>query len=129
MLLTRRSEGRLYPIQVDRQSINKFSPSVALMGVRTTLNVWHARLGHTSSHITKNVVHTFDLPVSSSSNLNSICQFCQIGKSKQFPFSDSSRATLSPLDLIHSNIWVSPIVSSEVHRYYVLFIGDYSSFT
>ena len=34
-LVTSKSEGRLYFIQVDRQSINKFRPSVALMGVHT----------------------------------------------------------------------------------------------
>ena len=34
-LVTSKSEGGLYFIQVDRQSINKFRPSVALMGVHT----------------------------------------------------------------------------------------------
>ena len=50
-------------------------------------------------------------------------------KAKQFPFSDSSCVTLSPLDIIHSDVCVSPIVSSKGHRYYVLFIDDYSRFT
>ena len=93
-LLTSRSKEGLYPIQIDRESINIFCPSVALMGFRTTLD----------SHITKIFMKTFDLPISSSSNFNYICQFFQMGKAKQLPFSDSSRVTLSPLGLIHSDV-------------------------
>ena len=128
-LLTGRSEGGLYPIHADQQSINRIRSSAALMSVRTTLDVWHARLGHPSSKVTKSIVKSFALPVFGSSDLNSVCQPCLMGKSKQLPFEDSSRVVLSVLDLIHSDVWVSPIVSCEGHRYYVIFIDDYSRFT
>lgn len=52
-----------------------------------------------------------------------------MGKAKQLPFNKSSRVMLSSLDLIHLDVWVSPIVSFGGHRYYVLFMDDYSRFT
>ena len=128
-LLTGKSEGGLYPIQIDRKIIDSFHKKMAFIGVRTTPAIWHARLGHPSSHITNHIIKFFDLPVSGSYNLNSVCQFCLMGKAKQLPFGDSTRVVLSPLGLVHSDVWVSPVVSNEGHRYYVLFIDDFSRFT
>jgi len=31
-------------------------------------------------------------------------------------------------DIIHSDLWMSPVLSSFGHRYYVLFVDDYSKF-
>lgn len=33
-----------------------------------------------------------------------------------------------PFDIIHSDIWTSPILSSMGHQYYVLFLDDYSNY-
>jgi transposase InsO family protein len=58
-----------------------------------------------------------------------VCKACQLGKSKQLPFVESTRCTLGPLELIHSNLWTSPIPSTSGCKYYVLFVDDYSRFT
>lgn len=52
-----------------------------------------------------------------------------MGKSQPLPFGESGRVTLCPLELVHSDVWVSPIMSNEGHRYYVLFVDDFSHFT
>ena len=36
--------------------------------------------------------------------------------------------TIFPFDIIHSDLWTSPIISSSGHCYYVLFLDDYSKF-
>ena len=36
--------------------------------------------------------------------------------------------TIFPFDIIHSDLWTSPIISSSSHYYYLLFLDDYSKF-
>jgi histone deacetylase 1/2 len=36
--------------------------------------------------------------------------------------------TFMPFDIIHSDLWTSPVLSSSGHRYYVLFLDDYSKY-
>ena len=125
-LLTGKSEGRLYPIQINQQAINSLPTKIALLGVRTSSSVWHAKLGHTSSHITNHVLKSFKLPISGPFEIKYVCQFCLMGKAKQLPFGDSMRVVLSLLSLIHSDVWVSPVTSNEGYKYYVLFIDYYA---
>jgi len=33
-----------------------------------------------------------------------------------------------PFDIIHNDIWTSPILTLMGHRYYVLFLDDYSNY-
>lgn len=33
-----------------------------------------------------------------------------------------------PFDIVHNDLWTSPILSSEGHRYYVLLLDDYTKF-
>jgi transposase InsO family protein len=58
-----------------------------------------------------------------------ICESCQLGKSKQLPFVESTRCTFAPLELIHSDVWISPIPSLSGCKYYAIFVDDYSRFT
>lgn len=46
----------------------------------------------------------------------------------ELPFYASNSVTLMPFDIIHSDLWTSPVLSSSGHRYYVLFIDNYSNF-
>ena len=128
-LLEGLSEGGLYPIHLKKHLVNKFRACVALFGVKTSLDVWHARLGHPSSQITKRVVSTFQLPMAGSLNIDHVCSHCQLGKIRQLSFLDSTRVSTCPLELIHSDVWVSPVVSRDGSQYYVIFIDDYSRFT
>jgi hypothetical protein len=33
-----------------------------------------------------------------------------------------------PFDIVHSDVWTSPALSSGGHRYYVLFLDDFTDF-
>ena len=48
-LLEGLSEGGLYPIHINKKFVNKCHAHVTLFGVKTSLDVWHARLSHPSS--------------------------------------------------------------------------------
>jgi hypothetical protein len=128
-LLDGQSEGGLYPIHLNKYVVNKCRAHIALFGVKTSLDVWHARVGHPSSQVTKRVISNFQLPVAGSLSIDHICSHCQMGKTTKLSFSNSTRILCWPFELIHSDVWVSPIVSHCGCQYYVIFIDDYSRFT
>ena len=102
----------------------------AFLGIRTTSLVWHFRLGHPSFEIVNQVVKEQSLPVSSYNfNKCTSCASCQLGKSERQPFHASTHVSLQPLELIHSDIWTSPVQSVSGFKYYVVFIDDWSRFT
>jgi transposase InsO family protein len=74
--------------------------------------------------INKNV-----LPIFGPKGTESLCEPCQLGKSKQLPFSASTRISTCPLDLIHTDVWSCSIKYNSGCHYYVLFIDDFSRFS
>jgi hypothetical protein len=91
--------------------------------------VWHQRLVHPSFSIFQNLLKNQQLPLTGSVDKTKICSSCQLGKSKQQPFFESTRVSTGPLELIHSDVWTSPISSLSGCKFYVLFIDDYFRFT
>lgn len=49
-------------------------------------------------------------------------------KQVRLSFLVSNSDTLMPFDIMHSDVWTSPILSSAGHKYYVLFLDDYTNF-
>jgi hypothetical protein len=96
----------------------------AFLGVSAPPNIWHSRLGHPSMSILNKLLQQSLLPCNGPSKINKLCDSCQIAKSKKLPFSDSHRISTHPLELIHSDVWTSPILSLGGCKYYVIFI-DY----
>ena len=58
-----------------------------------------------------------------------VCHSCQVGKSKNLPFSFSTCISTKALQLIHTDVWTSPIQSVSSCKYHVVFIDDFSRFT
>jgi hypothetical protein len=105
------------------------SSPAAFMGIRTTLDGWHSRLGHPSLRIVRQVVSKNNLAVLQSSP-GSVCHACQLGKSHRLPFCLSPSVSTSPLELIFSDVWgPSPFLSVNGNKYYVCFVDDFSKFT
>jgi transposase InsO family protein len=128
VLLQGPSENGLYPIPLHHTSLNKWKGFTAYLGVKTTDTVWHQRLGHPSLSILQHLLKNQHLPLTGSVDKTKICPSCQLGKSKQQPFFESTRVSTGPLDLIHSDVWTSPVTSLSGYKYYVIFIDDYSRF-
>ena len=58
-----------------------------------------------------------------------LCPFyftsCNINKSRKLPFAKSSITSSSPLDVIFSDVWTSPISSSNDFHYYIIFVDHF----
>ena len=90
---------------------------------------WHSRLGHPAIPIVGRVLSSNYLSFSSDQSSESVCDSCQMAKSRQLTYSKSNKVLSAPLDLVFSDVWGSAPISVGQHIYYVSFIDDYSKYT
>jgi hypothetical protein len=89
---------------------------------------WHSCLGHPSLQIVQRVLIRNNLPVSSESVNNEVCDACQQGKAHQLQYPLSSTVSTVSLELVFSDIWGHAPESIGRKKYYVSFIDDFSKF-
>jgi hypothetical protein len=56
------------------------------------------------------------------------CHACQLGKHVRLPFSSSSSFSYFPFQLLHSDVWTSPVPSISGYKFYLVIIDDYSHY-
>jgi histone deacetylase 1/2 len=120
------SQGDLYPIIVPHSTNKVTHPSTF---ATLSSSIWHNRLGHPGNHILSFLKKNKLIECNNSSQLHSnFCNSCPLGKHIKLSFKTSSNKSLLPFDILHSDVWTSPVLSSLDHKYYVLFLDDYSNF-
>ncbi|KAJ9540269.1 hypothetical protein OSB04_026775 [Centaurea solstitialis] len=100
--------------------------AVASANVVVSFDVWHRRLGHPGAAVFQFLLSRKFIACSSQNS--SLCHACQLGKHCRLPFSLSSTKTSRVFELIHSDLWTSPVISLSGFKYYVLFLDDYCHF-
>ena len=118
VLLRCDSSGDLYPVT---------QPSPIPQAYLTSQYTWHQRLGHPGSEVLRRVISNNSISCNKEKS-PVLCHACQLGKHVKLPFDSSSRSVQSSFDIIHSDLWTSPIPSLSGFRYYVLFLDHYSQF-
>jgi hypothetical protein len=53
-----------------------------------------------------------------------VCHACQVGRHVRLPFSMSNSRALHHFDLIHCDLWTSPVVSVSGYKYYLVILDD-----
>ncbi|KAJ9545524.1 hypothetical protein OSB04_025231 [Centaurea solstitialis] len=115
------SPGDLYPITPS--TTNELAPAVFHT---VSPNMWHNRLGHPA--VSRfNYFRSYFFP--STKNNSITCNACSLGKHCRLPFTDSVSVTYLPFDIIHADLWTSPITSKLNHKYYLVLIDDYTHYT
>ncbi|KAD5318339.1 hypothetical protein E3N88_18285 [Mikania micrantha] len=115
------STGPLYPLSSSAAFTTSVSTFAALSQDR-----WHHRLGHPGPSILSSLKNNKFIHCGSSSSLK-FCQSCVLGKQVKQPFVSSLNITFMPFDIIHSDLWTSPVLSNGGHHYYILFLDDFSN--
>jgi hypothetical protein len=117
-LLLCESRGELYPLA-------STSPEAHLV---TTPNVelWHQRLGHLGRHTLQQYLPS--LTFTSDAKHSTTCEACQLGKHVRLPFSSSNSISYVPFQIIHADVWTSPVVSLSGFKYYFVLIDDYTHY-
>ncbi|CAJ2675725.1 unnamed protein product [Trifolium pratense] len=123
LLMRCNSSGDLYPIPTRPNTTTL--PPTALAASSTEL--WHSRLGHPGAPIL-NSLHRNKILLCNKFRNDFFCHSCPLGKQTKLPFYNSLSSTFMPFDIVHSDLWTSPVLSSGGHRYYVLFLDDFTDF-
>ncbi|KAI3764159.1 hypothetical protein L2E82_14162 [Cichorium intybus] len=116
------STGDLYPFTLQSDS-QVLQPSAF---ASITRDLWHHRLGHLGADVLSSLKSSLNFR--NVKHLSSVCESCVLGKQIKFPFSTSTSITHLPFDIIHTDLWTSPILSSNGHRYYILFLDDKTNY-
>jgi histone deacetylase 1/2 len=76
------------------------------------------------------MLQEFSIPSSSSSSSHdpSICNACQCGKHIRLPFGTSTTSSTFPFELLHCDLWTSPVPSVSGFKYYLVILDDYSHY-
>jgi hypothetical protein len=57
-----------------------------------------------------------------------LCHACQLGCHVRLPFSSSSSHATHTFDLVHCDLWTSPITSMSGYKYYLVVLDDFSHY-
>ncbi|GKE43785.1 ribonuclease H-like domain-containing protein [Tanacetum coccineum] len=98
-------------------------PHVFLVSQHT----WHQRLGHPGREVLRHLVSN-NFILCNKEKPHVLCHDCQLGKHMRLLFVSSTNAVTSCFEIIHSDVWTSPIPSLPGFKYYVLFLDHYSQF-
>ncbi|GKC88073.1 ribonuclease H-like domain-containing protein [Tanacetum coccineum] len=90
-------------------------------------STWHQRLRHPGEEVLRSLVSR-DFISCNKEKSPHICHACQLGKHVRLPFSSSNYVVTRSFEIVHSDIWTSPIVSTGGFKYYVLFLDHYSHY-
>ncbi|KAJ9547106.1 hypothetical protein OSB04_019649 [Centaurea solstitialis] len=116
LLLRCDSQSDLYPVTTSLVALVATSPST-----------WHSRLGHSNDDVLRFLISN-NYIACNKPKMNVPCHACQLGKHTRLPFYSSTSVVSSSFDLVHSDVWTSPVLSSSGYKYYVIFHDHYSHF-
>nr|GEZ00598.1 ribonuclease H-like domain-containing protein [Tanacetum cinerariifolium] len=113
------SSGDLYPVTKLSSLLN------ALMSLSTS--TWHQRLSHPSDDVLRSLSSRNFISCNKEKSPH-VCHACQLGKHVKLPFSSSTSIVSSCFEIIHSDIWTFPIVSTGGFKYYVILLEHFSHY-
>jgi hypothetical protein len=98
----------------------------APLALVVSASTWHGCLGHPSVDILSKLSH--DSSVICSRHTNDLHHACQLGHHTRLHFVSSNSRADNNFDLIHCDLWTSPIVSISGCKYYLVILDDHSHF-
>lgn len=117
VLLCCDSSGDLHPITApSHQALIVIGPFV-----------WQQRLGHPGDTVFKQLISSKFIQWNKTKS-NHHCSSCQAGKHVLIPFSLSDSNVSFPFDLVHYDVWSSPLVIHSGLKYYVIFQDHFSHY-
>lgn len=123
-LLRSDSSGELYPLRAPPGPSSPSSAQALLSS--TTADLWHTRLGHPGRDVLQHLSKSIGFSCSKSSPHS--CHACRIGKPVRLPFQESTYVSTFPFQLLHCDVWTSPIISNSGYKLYLVILDDHSHF-
>ncbi|GJZ20863.1 ribonuclease H-like domain-containing protein [Tanacetum coccineum] len=105
ILLRCDSSGDLYPVTK--------SSNLPVAFVSTSSSTWHQRLGHPGDEVLRSLTSRHFISCNKEKSSH-VCHACQLGKHVKLPFHSSDSIVTKCFDIIHSDLWTSPIYNALV---------------
>jgi hypothetical protein len=118
VLLRCNSNGDLYTIP------HRLPPRCHVVVVSPEL--WHSRLGHPTPVVVATLNKLSAIPCNKAAHR--ICHACQLGKHVRLPFASSVSRTSVPFELVHCDVWTSPVSSISGYKFYLVLVDDYTHY-
>ncbi|KAI3690613.1 hypothetical protein L2E82_48745 [Cichorium intybus] len=103
------------------------SPALSSALLDSTKDSWHARLGHPGTQVLDLLSSRFSISCNKQS-MSSLCNSCELSKHTRLPFNDSNSSTFAPFDIIHCDLWTSPVISKSGYKYYMVLIDNFTHY-
>ena len=103
-------------------------PPRALATITTPHDVWHHRLGHPGHDAYRRLSQHISLPCIRQINHTTLCHACQLGRHARLPSSSSTTRTTRPFELVHCDLWTSPILCVSRNKYFLVILDDFTHF-
>lgn len=116
------SSGDLYPFL----SAPHVVTPCALAALSET--IWHCRLSHPGARVLSHLRSSNVISVLPNKTLMTPCHECQLGWHTRLPFNSSLSRAHRPFELIHCDLWTSPVASISGYKYYLVCLDDYTHF-
>src|SRR5262249_5134270 len=97
-----------------------------------SFETWHRRLGHLSHSNIQQLSKLTDISIKPTSNTSPVplCETCELAKSKRHISRIPATRTITPLQLVHSDLSGKfSVPSFGGSHYYIIFIDDYTRFS
>jgi hypothetical protein len=125
------STGPLYMMRLPRSLTPSSSVVAALAAIPHALTAvapttWHCRLGHPIPDALSSLSRSSFIQCTS--NKHDFCHAYQLGKHTRLPFCSSSHRAKRAFDLMHLDLWASPIVSVSGSKCYLVILGDFTHY-
>jgi transposase InsO family protein/uncharacterized membrane protein YgcG len=123
------STGPLYTLRLPHAtSSSSSSPNTAAIFATTTSSTtWHRRLGHPGRDALMQLTRSATIPCTRSHDEH-LCHVSQLGRHVRLPFFSSSSHATHAFDLVHCDLWTSPITSMSGYKYYLVVLDDFSHY-
>jgi hypothetical protein len=110
----------------DLYTISSAIPAPAQAMLAASNSLWHRRLGHPSpaalASLRKNSL------VSCNKIDTSLWHACHLGKHVCLPFSTSTSKIVPAFEIVHCDVWTSPVSSISGSKYYLVLLDDSTQF-
>jgi hypothetical protein len=86
-------------------------------------STWHCRLGHPDPNVLSQLSR-YSVITCARASSESLCHACQLDHHIRLPFLSSSPRVVCAFDLIHCDLWTSPVPSVSRYKYYLVIADD-----
>src|SRR4051812_16263586 len=66
--------------------------------------------------------------ISCNKTQHGLCHACQLGKHVRLQFARSVSVSRAPFELVHCDLWTSPLSSNSGYKYYLVIVDDFSHY-